>query len=51
MACDVNTPTLILEEFFFFAVSVLGTDSQLLVYSHTMILNAREGRVLEAEGR
>lgn len=37
--------------FFFFAVSVLGMDSQLLVYSHTRILNVREGRVLEAEGR
>lgn len=50
MACGVNTPTLILVEFFF-AVSVLVMDSQLLVYSHTMILNVREGRVLEAEGR
>lgn len=26
-------------------------DSQLLVSNHTMILNVREGRVLEGEGR
>lgn len=50
MACDVNTPTLN-SSGIFFAVFVLVMDSQLLVYSHTMILNVREGRVLEAEGR
>lgn len=52
MAFDVNTPTLILEDlFFFFPVSVVTMDSQLLVCNHTVTLNVREGRVLEGEAR